>query len=55
MRATLLLPQVVILTKACMTVVSMMTEGHIVIRVLPLGCLLFLLPNCMHVYAIIMQ
>ena len=56
MRATIL-PQAIIyiLTKAHRATVSMMAKGCIVARVLPLRCFLFLLPNYMHVYAIIMQ
>ena len=54
MRATLL-PYDIILTKAHRAVVSMMAEGCIVARLLPLRCFLFSLPNYTHVYAIIMQ
>ena len=35
--------------------VSMMAKGSIVTSELPLRCFLFLLPNYMHVYAIIMH
>ena len=44
MRATIL-PQAIILTKACRAVVSMIAKGCIVAQVLPLRCFLFLLPN----------
>ena len=52
MRATIL-PKADIL--ACRAAVNMMAKGIIVARVLPLKCFLFLLPNYMHVYAIIMH
>ena len=54
MRITIL-PLAIILTKAHRTAVSMMAKGSIVARVLPLKCFLFLLPNYIHGYAIIMQ
>ena len=54
MRATIL-PWAVMLTKAHRAAVSMMAKGCIVARVLHLKCFLFLLPNYIHVYAIIMQ
>ena len=44
MRVTIL-PWAVILTRARKAAVSMMAEGCIVARVLPLRCFLFLLPN----------
>ena len=44
MRATIL-PKAIILTKAHRAAVSMMAKGCIVVRVLPLRCFLFLLPN----------
>ena len=44
MRATIL-PKAIILTKANRATVSMVAKGCIVARVLPLRCLLFLLPN----------
>ena len=53
MRATVL-PKAIVLTKAHRAVVSMMTKGSILTRVLPLRCFFFLLPNYIHVYAIIM-
>ena len=43
------------MTKAYRAAVNMMAKGCIVARVLPLRYFLFLLPNYMHVYAIIMQ
>ena len=52
MRATVV-PQAIILTKAHRAAVSIMAKGCIVAGVLPL-CFLFLLPNYIHVYAIIM-
>ena len=54
MRATIL-PYAIILTKACRAAVSMMAKGSIVACILPLRCFLFLLPNKIHVYGIIMQ
>ena len=51
MRDTIL-PYAIILTKAHRAAVSMMAKGCIV---LPLRCFLFLLPNYIHVYTIIMQ
>ena len=54
MRGTIF-PLAIILTKAYRAAVSMMAKGSIVARVLPLKCFLFLLPNYLHVYAIIMQ
>ena len=45
----------IILTKAHRAIVSMMAKGCIVASVLPLRCFLFLLPNYILVYAIIMQ
>ena len=54
MRATIL-PWVIILTKAHRAAVSIMAKGCIVAEVLPLRCFLFLIPNFIHVYAIIMQ
>ena len=54
MRATIL-HWAVILTKAYRAVVSMMAKGCIVAWVLPLMCFFFLLPNFIHVTAIIMQ
>ena len=44
MRA-IILPQVVVLTKARRAAVSVMAKGCIVARVLPLRCFLFLLLN----------
>ena len=54
MRATIL-PWAIILTKAHRAAVSMIAKGCILVQVLPLRCFLFLLPNYMHVYAMIMQ
>ena len=54
MRATIL-PYAVILTNAHRAAVSMMAKGCIVARVLPLRYFLFLLPNYICVYAIMMQ
>ena len=54
MRATIL-PEAITLTKAHTVTVSMMAKGCIVARVLPLRSFLFLLPNYIHVYVIIMQ
>ena len=54
MRATAFL-QAIILTKAHRAAVSMMVKGCFVALVLLLRCFLFLLPNYIHVYAIIMQ
>ena len=45
----------IILTKAHKTMVSMMAKGCNVAQVLPLRCFLFLLPNNIHVNAIMMQ
>ena len=39
------LPQAIILTKAHRAAVGMVAKGSIVAQVLPLRCLLFLLPN----------
>ena len=47
------LPWTIILTKANRVVVSWMAKGSIVAWELPLRCFLFLLPNYIHVYAII--
>ena len=52
MRATILL-KAIILTKVHRVAVSMMSKGSIVARVLLLRC--FLLPNYIHICAIIMQ
>ena len=54
MRASIL-PYAIIMTKAHRAMVSMMVKGCIVALVLPLRCFLFLLPNHIHVYAIIVQ
>ena len=54
MRATIL-PKAIILTKVHRAAVSMIAKGCIVARKLTLRCFLFLLPNYIHVYAIIMQ
>ena len=56
MRATIL-PKAIILTKACKAAISIMAKGCIVARVLSLSlrCLLYLLPNFSHIFAIIMQ
>ena len=53
MRAAIL-PEAIILTKACKAVVSIMAMGFIVARVLPLSCFLFLLSNYIQVHSIIM-
>ena len=52
---TTILPMAVILTKACKATVSMMDKGCFVTSVLPLRCFLILLPNFIHVYAIMMH
>ena len=54
MRATIL-PYAIILTKAHRAVVSIMAKGCIVAGVMPLRCFLFLLPNYIYIYAIMMQ
>ena len=54
MRGTIL-PEAITLTKAYRAAVSMMAKGCIVARLLPMRCFLFLLPEYIHVYAIIMQ
>ena len=48
-------PLAIILTMAHRAAVSMMAKGCIVVKVLPRRCFLFLLPNYVHVYAIITQ
>ena len=54
MRATIL-PWAIILTKAHRAAVSIMVNVCIGAQVLPLRCFLLLLPNYIHVCAIIMQ
>ena len=54
MRATIL-PWAIVLTKAQRAAVSIMTQGCILAKVLPLRCFLSLLPNHIHVYAITME
>ena len=54
MRATIL-PLAIILTKARRATVSIMARVCIVAWVLPLRCFLFLLPNYIHISAIILQ
>ena len=54
MRVTML-PWAVTLTTAHRAAVSMLAKGSILTRVLPLRCFLFLLPNYIHVYTIIIQ
>ena len=54
MRATIL-PPAIILTKAHTAAVGVMAKGCILAQVLPLRCFLFLIPNYIHVYPIIMQ
>ena len=44
-----------VLTKAHRAAVSMIVKGCIVARVLPLRCFLFLLPNYIYFYGIMMQ
>ena len=51
MRATIH-PHAIILTKAHRAPVSMIAKGCIVTQVLPLRCFLFLLPNYIHLYVI---
>ena len=50
-----ILPEAIILPKAHRAAVSIIASGSIVVRLLPLGCFLFLLPNYIHVYVIIIQ
>ena len=54
MRVTIL-PLAIILTKAHRAMVSIMAKGCLAACVLPLSFFLFLLPNYIHFYAIIMQ
>ena len=54
MRATML-PWAIILSKAHRIVVSIMAKGCIVACILPLRSFLFLLPNYIHVHAMLMQ